>query len=510
MSGEILVRLVNVTKYFRDTTGSNRLSAELLRRKERRYVEVNRVTIHLYRGETLGITGLAGSGKSVIGKLMSKVIEPSSGKVRNNYPTFLASHNHHFTGQHSLNQIIETVLLSYNVPLQKFSEKKGKILAYAELMNKSKEPFDQLTIGEKSQLFIALTYFLKPEVVIYDELSKHLDEPFREKFKTVIELLMREEKAVVLIEEEPDIIKEKANYMTWMSHGKVRKSGTPREVIPLYTNYLTQYKQSLGTKNEELFDLDYKMQRQVIGNEEVMRRVSKQSKTRIDENIRKLLLLTVAVLIACLLISIPVWKQVSYIPKTEVKDETAIVKKKEEFTDKYAFAVVLADGQQITNKDKPFVKVPAGTLIEITGNNNSHYRISYGNNDMTMNRQHLLYINPAALYDEYLFADLDKYMYGNYANFKDFFNGYLGKSHSTINDELYPESNNRYRIKLTKNDIYLHFNDENKMTGISFPIVKQDELKKKYNIKDKQWIVKIGEGYAVADFNRNQWLYFKM
>ncbi len=509
MAGEILVRLVNVTKYFFDA-GDKTLTSRLLHKRENRHVELNQVTIHLYRGETLGITGLPGSGKSVVGKLISKVIEPSSGKVRNNYPTFLASHHHQFTGHHSLDQMIETVLLSYNVPLAQFAAKTKQILTYAELDERAKVPFDELTTGEKSQLFVALTYFLKPEVVIYDDLSRHLNPSFKEKFKTVIELLMRDGKAIVLIEEELDVIREKANYMTWLSHGQVRKSGTPDEVIPLYTNYVTRYEQSLGTKNESLFDLEYKMQRQAIGDEEAMRRVSKHSKKVVNQEMRRLLIMTVSLLAACLLFFVLIWKQVEYEPKSEVKDETAIVKKKEEFTDKYAFAVVQNDDAPITYKNKLFAKVPAGTLIEITGYNNKDYRISYDDKDMTMKRSQLLYINPAALYDDHRFNELEKYMYGNYSNFKDFFNSYLGKSHAVINDELYPESNHRYRVKLTKNKIYLHFNDKNKMTGISFPIEKEDELRKAFNIKEQQWIVKIGDSYAVADFDRNQWLYFKM
>ncbi|KAA1037671.1 ATP-binding cassette domain-containing protein [Macrococcus equipercicus] len=508
MSGEILVRLVNVTKYFRDT--ANMSPFRRLHNKEQRYVEVNNVTIHLYRGETLGITGLPGSGKSVIGKLISKVIEPSSGKVRNDSPTFLASHNHRFTGRHSLNQMIETILLSYNVPLTDFPDKIGQILSYAELQDKSKSPFDQLTVSEKSQLFIALTYFLKPEVVIYDELSRHLTPLFKEKFRTVIDLLMMENKAVVLIEDELKLIEEKANYMTWISHGQVRKSGKPEEVMPVYENYLSRYNESLRTKNGELFDLDYKMQRQAVGNEEAMRRVSRHSKSLLDKDVKKLLLTTLVVMTLCLIMFILVWQQVAYEPKTEMKDETAIVKKKEAFTDKYAFVVVEADNQPIIYQNRPVVKVPAGTLMEVTGFNDTDYRISYGDKAMTMKRSHMLYINPAALYDEHDFDELSDYMYSNYANFKDFFNSYLGKSHATINKELYPESSDRFRIKLTKNDIFLHFNDANKMTGISFPMLKADELKKKFNIKDRQWIVKIGDAYAVADFERKQWLYFKM
>jgi len=48
------------------------------------------------------------------------------------------------------------------------------------------------------------------------------------------------------------------------------------------------------------------------------------------------------------------------------------------------------------------------------------------------------------------------------------------------------------------------------LNGISFPIENAAGLKKKFGIQTDEWIVKIGEGYGIADFSKNEWLYIQM
>lgn len=508
MPAEIVVRLVNVTKYFRDTQKG--LRNRILHSKEKR-VEVNHVTLHLYKGEMVGVVGIQGSGKSIIGKLMAKVIEPSSGKVRNNKSTFLASHNHLFAAHHSVSQMIEMTLLTYNIPLAEFGEKKQQIIEFAELGDKDKSPFNDLNLAEKTQLLIALTYFLKPEVVIYDDLSRYLSSAFKEKLIMVIDLLLKEGKAIVMMEEQLDVIPKKANQIAWMSHGQLRKMGAKEEVLPLYNEYVKSYHRANGTKQAELFDLDYKMQRQVLTKDHSLKRVNKNVSAFFDEDFKRLIAPSVMLLLFSLLMAALIFNNVGLQPKTLTEDETNIVKsKKEQFEDKYAFAVVLSGQQALTNNGNTVVSVPDGTLLELTGHNQKDYRVAYQKKSLITTQKNLLYINPAALYDSYEFSDLEPYMYGNYVNFHDFFNGYLGKSHALINKELYPETKDRFKVKLTKNKIYLHFNDTNHLTGLSFPIVDKDKLIKKFKITDDQWIAKVGNGYAVADLSSNQWYYYQM
>lgn len=510
MTNNILVRLVNVTKYFRHVSGFSKFRDIIIPDAKNHNVEVKDVTIHLYKGEVLGLIGLPDSGKSVIGKLISKVVEPNEGRVKNDHPTFLASHNHIFEGDSSVKQLIESIFLSYNLPLNSFTEKRQNVLEFSGLKDYEKRPTSELSTFERSKLMITLAYFLKPDVIIFDDLYRHLDNAFREKFGMIIDLLVKEQKSIVLIETDIDFIESKANYITWMSHGQVRKSGTPKEIIPLYKSYLKDFESCRNEEARSLFDLNYKMARSLNHDEgEKLSRIKRYGGVIIDENLQKLLTTSILILFGIALMFVLLLNNIGVPSKVTANVENSIVEKPDKaYIDKYALGVTSRD-TTLSNKSEE-KDIPSNTTLTISGYNDKVFRVDYGGGAMNVDKKDIIYINPAALYDEHSFSELEDYMYSNYVNFREFFNGFIGKSHSTINKDLYPESNHRYKVKLTKNDIHLHFDDVNKLNGISFPMENQKKLKKKFGIKSDQWIVKIGEGYAIADFKNNEWLYIQM
>lgn len=510
MSNNILVRLVNVTKYFRHVSGFSKFRDIIMPESKNHHVEVKDVTIHLYQGEILGLIGLPHSGKSVIGKLISKVVEPNEGRVKNDHPTFLASHNHIFDGESSVKQLIESIFLSYNLPLDSFNEKRQNVIEFSELFDKEKVPTNSLSTAECSKLMIALAYFLKPDVIIFDDLYRHLDATFKEKFSMVIDLLVKENKSIVLIESDIDFIDDKANYITWMSHGQARHSGTPNEIIPLYKNYLKEYESCRTEEARELFDLNYKMARSLHHDEgDKLSRIKRYGGVIVDESLQKLLTTSMLLLFGIALMFILLINNIGVPSKVTANEESSIVKKpKKEYIDKYALGVT-NKATTLSSKDKK-VTVPKNTVLTISGLNEKVYRFDFAGKSIDGNKKDVTYINPAALYDEQTYSELEDYMYGNYVNFREFFNGFMGKKHNTINKELYPETKDRFKVKLTKNKIYLHFDDTDTLNGISFPIENAKGLKKKFGIQTDQWIVKIGEGYGIADFTKNEWLYIQM
>jgi oligopeptide/dipeptide ABC transporter ATP-binding protein len=65
-----LLEIENLTKHFRTKDGTGSVQA------------VNGVSLHLKRGETLGIVGESGCGKSTLARLILRLIEPTAGAVR--------------------------------------------------------------------------------------------------------------------------------------------------------------------------------------------------------------------------------------------------------------------------------------------------------------------------------------------------------------------------------------------------------------------------------------------
>jgi peptide/nickel transport system ATP-binding protein len=73
--GDPLVSVRNLTKYFPITRGI------IFQREVARVHAVEDVTFDIFRGETLGLVGESGSGKSTTARLITKLIEPTSGTI---------------------------------------------------------------------------------------------------------------------------------------------------------------------------------------------------------------------------------------------------------------------------------------------------------------------------------------------------------------------------------------------------------------------------------------------
>src|ERR671925_1211144 len=73
--GEVLVKVDNLVKYFPVRAG-------LLQRVVNHVKAVDDVSFFVRQGETLGLVGESGCGKTTVGRTMLRLIEPTAGAVK--------------------------------------------------------------------------------------------------------------------------------------------------------------------------------------------------------------------------------------------------------------------------------------------------------------------------------------------------------------------------------------------------------------------------------------------
>ncbi|PSC77309.1 hypothetical protein C6576_13515, partial [Mammaliicoccus sciuri] len=87
MTQQILLRVVNATKYYYISKEQNKLKSLLKLKHLNKDIVLKNVTVHLYRGDVLGIIVDDQSGKELISKLMLKDVALNVVNITNQYTT---------------------------------------------------------------------------------------------------------------------------------------------------------------------------------------------------------------------------------------------------------------------------------------------------------------------------------------------------------------------------------------------------------------------------------------
>lgn len=140
------------------------------------------VSFAVATGESVGIIGRNGAGKSTILALIAGVLRPTSGTVRvqGRVAPLLelgAGFHPELTGRDNI--LLNGVLLGMR--RREVAAKADDIIAFAELADSIDEPIRVYSSGMVSRLGFAVAVHLEPEVLLIDESLTVGDAPFQEK-----------------------------------------------------------------------------------------------------------------------------------------------------------------------------------------------------------------------------------------------------------------------------------------------------------------------------------------
>ena len=167
--------------------------------KHKLHYALKGVDMKIYQGETVGIIGTNGSGKSTILKIITGVLNPTSGRVLVNgrISALLelgAGFNMEYNG-------IENVYL--NGTMMGFSEKEIEaklpdILSFADIGDYVYQPVKTYSSGMFVRLAFAVAINIEPEILIVDDGSKdgttEIADRYQEKYPTIVKAIHQENK----------------------------------------------------------------------------------------------------------------------------------------------------------------------------------------------------------------------------------------------------------------------------------------------------------------------------
>ncbi|MCL2718018.1 MAG: ABC transporter ATP-binding protein [Lachnospiraceae bacterium] len=228
----------------------------LKRRGFKEHYALKGVDLVIRQGETIGIIGANGAGKSTILKIITGVLSPTKGEARVNgrISALLelgAGFNMEYNG-------IENIYL--NGTMMGFSEKEiaaklDAILSFADIGDYVNQPVKTYSSGMFIRLAFAVAINIEPEILIVDEALSVGDVFFQTKCYQKFEEFRQMGKTIIFVSHDLSSIAKYCDRVVLMNQGEKLSEGSPKEMIDAYKRVLVgQYEmlnpdlQEYGTK----------------------------------------------------------------------------------------------------------------------------------------------------------------------------------------------------------------------------------------------------------------------
>ncbi len=240
------------------------IDVERLTKRYGDLLAVNDISFTVRKGEVFAFLGPNGAGKTTTVEIIETIRTPTSGKV-SLLDMDVTKKKHKIIlrigvlpqGFSSFDRItVRETIQFYSRLFNCRNTNIDGLIELANLKDKSKEQFKNLSGGLKQRLGIAIALVNNPEVVFLDEPTTGLDPRARREVWDVLLGLKKKGKTVFLTThymEEAELL---ADTVAIISKGSIVAMGSPEELIEKNANYLALTLQSV---DEKVFEIVQKM-----------------------------------------------------------------------------------------------------------------------------------------------------------------------------------------------------------------------------------------------------------
>lgn len=221
----------------------------------RDFFALNQISFHVKKGETVGIIGTNGSGKSTILKIITGVLTPTTGvvKVEGVISALLelgAGFNMDYTG-------IENIYM--NGTMMGFSRKEmdaklQDILEFADIGDFVYQPVKTYSSGMFVRLAFALAINVEPEILIVDEALSVGDVFFQSKCYRRMEEIRKNGTTILMVTHDMGSIIKYCDRVVLLNKGNFVAEGKPGQMVDLYKKILANQMDDLEMELQEIND----------------------------------------------------------------------------------------------------------------------------------------------------------------------------------------------------------------------------------------------------------------
>jgi len=225
---------------------------------------VDDVSFEVYKGETLGLVGESGCGKTTLGRTLLRLIEPTAGKIIYNGVDLTAKKRDELRSLRKEVQIVfqdpysslnpritigsaiaEPMKVHGILPTDK--KRKDKVTELLEKVNLKAEHFNryphEFSGGQRQRIVIARALTLNPSFIVCDESVSALDVSVQAQVLNLLNDLKKEFGfTVIFISHDLSVVRYISNRILVMNKGKIEESGKADDI---YLNPQSEYTKKL-------------------------------------------------------------------------------------------------------------------------------------------------------------------------------------------------------------------------------------------------------------------------
>ncbi|MBP5579832.1 MAG: ABC transporter ATP-binding protein [Ruminococcus sp.] len=177
---------------------------------------INDVSLHIEKGEFVALTGKSGSGKSTLLNMIGLIEVPDSGtidiagsdtgrmtdiqraEIRNHKLGYIFQ-SFYLEERYNVFRNIEMPLLISDVPKAERKKRISECMEYVDISEKSGQPAETLSGGEKQRVCIARALANDPDIILADEPCGNLDSVNTERVMELLRKLSDAGKTILMV-----------------------------------------------------------------------------------------------------------------------------------------------------------------------------------------------------------------------------------------------------------------------------------------------------------------------
>ena len=238
-SPEAVVRVCHLSKRFRLFHERHQsLKQSLLNRRRSQHEDfwaLRDISFDVREGETFGIVGHNGSGKSTMLKCLTGILQPDAGTVAvDGTVSALLELGAGFHPELSGRENIFLNAAILGLSRRQVQDRYDEIVEFSGLEQFIDTPVKNYSSGMFVRLGFAVAVNVDPDVLIIDEVLAVGDAEFQAKCGDKIAEYRDRQKTIVLVTHSMDDVNRLCNRAAWIDHGRLRMIGPPAEITDSY------------------------------------------------------------------------------------------------------------------------------------------------------------------------------------------------------------------------------------------------------------------------------------